>query len=83
MNKIFAYGMLTTGLVLSAPLITSTPSAAQSIDIGPGGPRIDLRDRRERARDEVREDRRRDRGIERHREYREERRRDRRDDDDD
>jgi hypothetical protein len=83
MNKIFAYSLLATGLVLSSPLLTSIPSAAQSIDIGPGGPRIDLRDRRERERDEVREDRRRDRGIERHREYREERRRDRRDDDDD
>lgn len=64
-----------TGALIAAGLfaIPSAPARAQSIDIGPGGVRVDPRNGRERERDEIRrEERREDRREER----RDERRRD-------
>ncbi|KAB1071524.1 hypothetical protein F6X51_19645 [Methylobacterium planeticum] len=72
MKAIFAGSLVVIGL------IGATPAFAQSIDIGPGGPSIDLRSRRERERDIDREEARRDMRRE---ERREMRRRDMQDDD--
>ena len=50
MKKLFV------GIVLAATVASAMPASAQRIDIGPGGPSIDMRSRGERARDERRED---------------------------
>ena len=63
MKHIIAGGLIAAGL-LSIP---SLPAVAQSIDIGPGGVRVDPRSPRERERDEIRREERRE-------EFREERR---------
>ena len=63
------------GSLLAIGLFSVAPASAQSIQIGPDGPGIDLRSRGERRRDMDREDARREM-------RREERRRDRDDDDD-
>lgn len=76
--------IITGGLIAAGMLtIPSLPAFAQSIDIGPGGVRVDPRSPRERDRDEIRREERRE-------EFREERRdairreeRLRREDDDD
>ena len=64
---------IVVGSLIAASLLTVTPLrvAAQTIDIGPGGPSIDLRSRRQRERDEDREEARRE---DRREEMREERR---------
>ncbi|AWN40207.1 hypothetical protein U8607_17370 [Methylobacterium durans] len=67
---------LLAGSLIMIGLCGAPPSRAQSIDIGPGGPSIDLRSRRERERDLDREEARREM-------RREQRRRDIEDDDDD
>lgn len=55
MKHLFASSLIAAGL-LSIP---SVPAMAQSIDIGPGGVRVDPRSPRQRDRDEIRrEDRR-------------------------
>ena len=36
---------------LAAPVATAVPAAAQRIDLGPGGPSVDLRSRAQRERD--------------------------------
>ncbi|GJE40814.1 hypothetical protein [Methylobacterium persicinum] len=79
MKHIIAGGLLAFGFLA----IPSQPTFAQTIDIGPGGVRVDPRSPRERERDEFR-------GEERREEFRDERRdvirrerRLRRDDDDD
>ena len=41
---------------LALPVATAGPAAAQRIDIGPGGPSIDLRSRAQRERDYERRD---------------------------
>ncbi|MCJ2067271.1 hypothetical protein MKK75_00345 [Methylobacterium sp. J-030] len=67
MKHIIAGGLIAAGLLA----IPSVPAVAQSIDIGPGGVRVDPRSPREREIDaERREDRR--------EEFREERREERR-----
>lgn len=63
------------GSLLAIGLFSVAPASAQSIQIGPDGPGIDLRSRRERERDADREEVRREM-------RREERRRDREDYDD-
>ncbi len=63
---------LFAGTVLAAALISAVPASAQRIDIGPGGPSVDLRSRGERERDYRRDDYRRDRESDR-RLYREQR----------
>lgn len=52
---------LLAGAIVAASLVSVAPVSAQSIDIGPGGPRIDLRSRGQRERDYRREEYRRDR----------------------
>lgn len=64
------------GAVLAASLLTVVPASAQRIDIGPGGPSVDLRNRAQRERDYDRMDARRDRDRDR-RLYREQRYEDR------
>ena len=80
MRHILALSLVATGLSI-VPLVSAT---AQSIDIGPGGVRVDPRAPRERERDEIRrEERREEMREERHDAIRrEERRRDLDDDDD-
>ncbi|MDP4021571.1 hypothetical protein Q8W71_02960 [Methylobacterium sp. NEAU 140] len=55
---------LLAGAVLAASLVGVVPASAQRIDVGPGGPSIDLRSRGERERDFRREEYRRDRDAE-------------------
>jgi hypothetical protein len=62
-KHIIAGGLIAVGLLT----IPSLPAVAQSIDIGPGGVRVDPRSPRERERDEIRREERRE-------EFREERR---------
>jgi hypothetical protein len=59
--------------VIAASLASVVPAAAQRIDIGPGGPSVDLRSRGERARDFRREEYRRDRAYDEDRLYRRQR----------
>lgn len=66
MKKLFV------GIVLAATMVSAVPASAQRIDIGPGGPSIDMRSRGERARDNRREDFRRENDRDR-RMYREQR----------
>jgi hypothetical protein len=54
MKAILASSLLALGLLATAP------ASAQSIDVGPGGPSVDLRSRGQRERDIDREDTRRD-----------------------
>ncbi|MDP4003276.1 hypothetical protein [Methylobacterium sp. NEAU K] len=63
MKHLFAGSLIAAGLFA----IPSLPASAQSIDIGPGGVRVDPRSPRERGRDEIRREERRE-------EFREERR---------
>ncbi|WP_331289342.1 MULTISPECIES: hypothetical protein [Methylobacterium] len=56
MKHIIAGGLVTAGL-LAAPGMSAV---AQSIDIGPGGVRVDPRSPRERDRDEIRREERRE-----------------------
>lgn len=56
MKHIFASALITAGLFA----IPSLPAFAQSIDIGPGGVRVDPRSPRERDRDEIRREERRE-----------------------
>ena len=63
MKNIIAGGLIAAGL-LATP---SVPASAQSIDIGPGGVRVDPRNSREREDDAIRREERRE-------EFREERR---------
>jgi hypothetical protein len=78
MKHIIASALIATGL-LSIPAL---PAVAQSIDVGPGGVRVDPRSPRERDRDEIRrEERREEFRDERHDAIRREERR--RDPDDD
>ena len=53
---------LFTGALISATLIAipSLPASAQSIDVGPGGVRVDPRSPGERDRDEIRREERRE-----------------------
>ncbi|WP_336487536.1 hypothetical protein [Methylobacterium nigriterrae] len=69
---------LLAGAVIAASIASVVPAAAQRIDVGPGGPSIDLRSRAQRERDFRREEYRRDRDDDR-RLYRRERFDDRRD----
>ena len=55
MKKLFV------GIVLAASVVSAVPASAQRIDIGPGGPSVDLRSRGERERDYRRKEYRRDR----------------------
>lgn len=68
--------LLLVGSLVVGGLLSVAPASAQGIQIGPNGPSIDLRSRRERERDMDREDARREM-------RREERRRDREYDEDD
>ena len=52
---------LLAGAILAASLASVVPAAAQRIDVGPGGPSVDLRSRAQRDRDFRRDDYRRDR----------------------
>ncbi|MCJ2024644.1 MULTISPECIES: hypothetical protein [unclassified Methylobacterium] len=72
---------LLAGAIVVASIASTAPAVAQRIDIGPGGPSIDLRSRGQRERDFQREEYRRDREAERRAYYREERYRDDRRDD--
>ncbi len=63
MKHIIAGGLITAALLA----IPGMPAVAQTIDIGPGGVRVDPRSPREREADEIRRDERRE-------EFREERR---------
>jgi hypothetical protein len=63
MKQIITGSLIAVGLLAIPP----APSLAQSIDIGPGGVRVDPRTPRERDRDEIRREERRE-------EFREERR---------
>ena len=83
MSKIVLSGLLAGGLALAGAVVSVQPSVAQSIEIGPEGPRIDMRNGRERERDEIRREERRDREIDDRREERREfrERRERRNDD--
>lgn len=72
---------LLTGTILIATIAMAVPASAQVIDLGRGGPSIDLRSRGERERDfrrqeYRRQEMRRDRDIERRGYYREQRFRD-------
>ncbi|MGV7034407.1 hypothetical protein [Methylobacterium symbioticum] len=58
---------------LAAPFATALPAAAQRIDIGPGGPSLDLRSRAQRERDYHRDAYRRTRDYDRGDSYRRER----------
>jgi hypothetical protein len=80
MRHILAYALIATGL----STVSVGPVTAQSIDIGPGGVRVDPRSPRERDRDEFRREERREEMREERRDAirREERRRDLDDDDD-
>lgn len=69
---------LLIGAMLAASVASVTPAAAQRIDIGPGGPSVDLRSRGERERDFRRREYRRDRDGDRRSLYRTERYDDRR-----
>lgn len=64
---------LLAGAIVVASIASTAPVMAQSIDIGPGGPSIDLRSRAQRERDFQREEYRRDREAERRAAYRRER----------
>lgn len=64
---------IVAGSLIAIGLLSAAPSFAQSIQIGPGGPDIDLRSRGQRERDMDREEARRE---ERREMRREERRRD-------
>ncbi|WP_375454230.1 hypothetical protein [uncultured Methylobacterium sp.] len=66
------------GAMLAASVASIAPAAAQRIDIGPGGPSVDLRSRGERERDFRRREYRRDRDGDRRALYRTERYDDRR-----
>ncbi|GJD33255.1 hypothetical protein [Methylobacterium aerolatum] len=55
---------LLASAIVAASLASVVPAAAQSIEIGPGGPSIDLRSRAQRERDYRREEYRRDREAE-------------------
>ncbi len=55
---------LLAGAIVAASLASVVPASAQSIEIGPGGPSIDLRSRGQRERDYRREEYRRDREAE-------------------
>lgn len=79
MRSILAASLLAGTLLGVSPAILSMPASAQTIEIGPGGPSVDMRSRGERRRDEVREDMRREDRREMRREMR---RRDMEDDDD-
>lgn len=61
---------------VAAAVIGTTGVQAQSVDIGPGGPSIDLRSNRQRERDFQRDEMRRDRDDERRSSRRESRDRD-------
>ncbi|GJD48302.1 hypothetical protein OPKNFCMD_1019 [Methylobacterium crusticola] len=61
------------GAILAATVISAVPASAQIVDIGPGGPSIDLRSRGQRERDYQRAEMRRDRDFDRRPMYREER----------
>ena len=63
MKHLFAGALITSSLLV----ISSMPAFAQSIDVGPGGVRVDPRSPRERDRDEIRREERRE-------EFRDERR---------
>lgn len=52
------------GAVVAAALASVVPAAAQRLDIGPDGPRVDLRSRAQRERDFQRDEYRRDRDRE-------------------
>lgn len=65
--------LLASAILLATMTVGTVPASAQRIELGPDGPRIDLRSRSERARDLRRE--RRDREYDR-RFYREQRYRD-------
>lgn len=67
---------LLAGAIVAASIASTAPAVAQRIDIGPGGPSIDLRSRGQRERDFQREEYRRDREAERRAYYRRERFRD-------
>jgi len=69
---------LLAGAIVVASIASAAPAVAQRIDIGPGGPSIDLRSRGQRERDFQREEYRRDREAERRSYYRQERYRDER-----
>ena len=56
MKHIIAGGLIAAGLLV----VPAVPAIAQSIDIGPGGVRVDPRSPRERDRDEIRREERRD-----------------------
>ena len=72
MKHIYAGALVAAGLFIAPTL----PASAQSLDIGPGGVRVDPRSPRERERDAIRREERRE-------EFREERREERRRDLDD
>lgn len=63
MKHIYAGALVAAGLLIAPTL----PASAQSLDIGPGGVRVDPRSPRERDRDAIRREERRE-------EFREERR---------
>ncbi|AWN44401.1 hypothetical protein [Methylobacterium durans] len=52
--------VLLASSVLAAGLLAAVPASAQSIEVGPGGPSVDLRSRGQRERDIDREETRRD-----------------------
>ena len=66
--------LILIGSVVASGLFFAAPASAQTIEIGPNGPGIDLRSPREREREEIRREERREM-------RREERRRDFDDDD--
>lgn len=80
MKHVLACALIATGL----SAVSAGPVTAQSIDIGPGGVRVDPRSPRERDRDDFRREERREEMREERRDVirREERRRDLDDDDD-
>lgn len=57
--------ILLAGALVAASLVGVAPASAQRIDIGPGGPSVDLRSRGERERDFRRSEMRRDRDDDR------------------
>lgn len=69
--------LIIAGSLVAIGLFSAAPASAQRFEIGPNGPGVDLRSRRERERDMDREDARREMRREERREMR------RRDDDDD
>ncbi len=58
------------GTILAASVTLTVPASAQRIDIGPGGPSVDLRSRAQRERDYDRAEMRRDRERRMYREQR-------------